>query len=97
MNNTQKDIIDAVDIINEELYEKAVNKQKFPYLLITFAPFVESVDLILNADFCSEINIYNSEDNDREFFEKTNEYETFYKYFKRNIKEVKKEISSIKI
>jgi hypothetical protein len=44
-----------------------------------------------------EIQIYHSEDNDRIFYEKSNKYETYYKFIKRKFIEIKKEINSIKL
>lgn len=44
-----------------------------------------------------EITLYNSENNDRIYYEKSDKYETFYKYIKRKFIEIKEEIYSVKL
>lgn len=110
MTIDQKEAYDAVEKINDELYKKYSKKDpenfnydslfKMPIVGITFAGVYMLITLsIPSSDVCSipEITLYNSEDNDRVFYEKSNKYETYYKFIKRKFIEVKEEIYSIKL
>lgn len=110
MTQEQTEAFDAVERINCELFKK-YNKldekdafkdwiAKMPILSVTVAGNYLFIGLsIQSSDVCvlPEITIYNSENNDRVFYEKSNKYETFYKFIKRKFIEIKEEIYSVKL
>lgn len=109
MNSEQKEAFEAVEKINEELYKKYSKKDPknfnydsldlMPILGITFAGVYMFITLSIPSknQILPEITIYHSEDNDRIFYEKSNKYETFYKFIKRKFIEIKEEIYSVKL
>lgn len=103
MNEDQKEAFDAVVRINEEIftkYSKINAEDRMPIVSITFADVYMFIGISLpSTDTCElpEFKIYNSENNDRIYFEKGNKYETYYKFIKRKFKEFKEEIYSVKI
>jgi hypothetical protein len=110
MTNEQQEVFEAVDKINEELYKKYSKKDpknfnydsldKMPIVSVTIAgPYLSIGIGIPSTDKCflPEFNIYNSENNDRIYYEKSDKYETFYKYIKRKFREIKEELNAIKI
>lgn len=109
MNSEQKEAFEAVEKINEELYKKYSKKDPknfnydsldlMPILGITFEGVYMSITLSIPSknQILPEITIYRSEDNDRIFYEKSNKYETFYKFIKRKFIEIKEEIYSVKL
>lgn len=110
MNEDQKEAFEAVEKINEELYKKYSKKDpkrfnydsldKMPIVSITFAGVYVFIGLsIPSTDKCTipEINLYSSENNDRIYYEKSNKYETYYKFIKRKFLEIKQELNIIKI
>jgi hypothetical protein len=44
-----------------------------------------------------EINLYHSENDNRIYYEKSDKYETFYTFIKRQFREVKNQLNSIKL
>jgi len=110
MNEEQKEAFEAVCKINEELYKKYSRKDpknfnydsldKMPIVSITFASNYMFINLTIpSSEICvlPEIEIYSSENNDRIYYEKSNKYETFYKFIKRKFIDVKTEIYSVKL
>ena len=110
MTQDQKDAMEAVERINGELFKKYNRLDendvytdwiaKMPILSVTIADNYLFIAMsIPSSDTCDlpEINLYNSENNDRIFYEKSNRYETFYKYIKRKFIEIKEEIYSVKL
>jgi len=106
----QKKAFDAVQKINNELYQKYSKKDpdncnydsldKMPMLSITFANNYTFITLAIpstNTLHIPELHIYNSEADDRIYYEKSDRYETYYKYIKRKFIEIKNEIYSIKL
>jgi hypothetical protein len=110
MTQEQTEAFDAVERINDELFKK-YNKldekdafkdwiAKMPILSVTVAGNYLFIGLsIPSSGVCvlPEITIYSSENNDRVFYEKSNKYETFYKFIKRKFIEIKEEIYSVKL
>jgi hypothetical protein len=110
MTQEQTEAFDAVERINDELFKK-YNKldekdafkdwiAKMPILSVTVAGNYLFIGLsIPSSAVCvlPEITIYSSENNDRVFYEKSNKYETFYKFIKRKFIEIKEEIYSVKL
>jgi hypothetical protein len=101
MNNEQKEIFDAVEKINEELYTKYAKINKVDYLptvTCSFGGNYSFISISIASEFnIPEINIYFSENDDRIYYEKSDKYETFYKYIKRKFKLLKEEIYSVKL
>lgn len=101
MNSEQKEIFDAVEKINEELYAKYAKMNKVDYLPIISCQFggnYSSIAISIASEFnIPEINIFFSENNDRIYYEKSDKYETFYKYIKRKFKLIREEIYSVKL
>lgn len=97
----QKEVFEAVEKINEELFEYFDNKlilNNQPILSITFADYITLIGLSIPLTSTSlEINIYNSEDDDRIYDEENDEYEKFYPFIKRKFNEIKEEISLINL
>lgn len=110
MTEEQKEALEAVEKINEELYKKYSKKDpknynydsldKMPVLTITFGGNYMFIDLSIpsyeNVSL-PEIHIYNSENNDRIYYEKSKKYETYYKFIKRKFIEIKNELNAIKL
>lgn len=110
MTQDQKDAMEAVERINGELFKKYNRLDendvhtdwiaKMPVLSMTIAGNYFFIGIsIPSSDVCElpEITLYNSENNDRIYYEKSDKYETFYKYIKRKFIEIKEEIYSVKL
>jgi len=108
MNEEQKSAFDAVEKINDELfikYDKLNTEDGFkdwlsimPELCITFCNGKISISLsIPSENYLPEIYLFNSEQDDRIYYKKSDKYETFYKFIKRKFIEIKKEIYEIKL
>jgi hypothetical protein len=108
MTQDQKEAFDAVKKINQELYEKykLLNEKDklgkdwlsfMPILSITFADTMIFISISLISTDLPEINLYSSINDGRIYYEKSNKYETFYKFIKRKFNLIKKEICSIKL
>lgn len=97
----QKEAFEAVEKINEELFEYFDNKLMLnnqPILSIIFADYITLIGLSIPLTSTSlEINIYNSEDDNRNYDEENDEYEKFYPFIKRKFNEIKEEISLINL
>jgi len=105
MTQDQKEAFDAVQRINQELYEKykllsKKDESSMPILSITFADSMIFISIsLVSTDSLDlpEINLYSSVNDDRIYYEKSNKYETFYKFIKRKFNLIKKEIYNIKL
>ncbi len=111
MNEEQKEAFEAVEKINDELFKKYYKKDEndnskdwlavVPIVSITFANDYMFIGLsITSSEYdCQlpEFTIYNSQNNDRIYYEKSDKYESFYKYVKRKFIEMKEEINAIKL
>lgn len=101
MTEEQKEAFEAVEKINEELFEYFDNKLMLnnqPILSITFAEYMTLIGLSIPLTSISlEIDIYNSEDDDRIYDEENDEYEKFYPFIKRKFNEFKEELSLINL
>jgi len=98
----REEIIAAVDRINEELYNKAVKKDKImetlPQLGYVFYPSVNLISLSIPGEYdAHEFNLYCSENHDRKYYEKSDKYETFYSFIKRRWRDIKKNLDKIVI
>lgn len=101
MTDKQKEALDAVNKINDELFKKYRHKSFVgPQLHITFSGDMVFIGLSgsTSGSMClPEIGIYVSHEDDRIYYEKSDKYETFYKYIKRKFNLIKEEIYAIKI
>lgn len=98
MINGWQEECDAVQRINEELYEKhqlADGGTKIA-LGITVIDFFCEIKIYFFEENI-ELLLYNSENNDRIYNDKSDEYESIYVYLKRKFKELKKLINSVKM
>ena len=69
-----------------------------PILSITFADYITLIGLSIPLTSTSlEIDIYNSEDDDRIYDEENDEYEKFYPFIKRKFNKIKEELSLINL
>ena len=105
MTKEQQEAFEAVEKINNELYKKYSKKDpknfnydsldKMPIVSITFAGVYTFIALSIPSPLEIEIpefRIYNSENNDRIYYEKGDKYETYYKFIKRKFLEIKENI-----
>lgn len=101
MTEEQKEAFEAVEKINEELFEYFDNKLMLnnqPILSITFAEYMTLIGLSIPLTSTSlDINIYNSVDDDRKYDYENDEYEKFYPFIKRKFNEIKEELSLINL
>lgn len=103
MTEEQKEAFEAVEKINEELFEYFDNKLMLnnqPILSIIFAEYMTLIGLSIPLTSTSTslyINIYNSVDDDRKYDYENDEYEKFYPFIKRKFNEIKEEISLINL
>ena len=100
MNNYDKELYEVVEKINDELYEKYSNNlENMPVVSITFLGYCTYINLIIPSVnwVMPEFLLYDSENEDRIFYEKSGKYETYYKYIKRKFLKIKKEINNIKL
>jgi hypothetical protein len=108
ITDTEKEIIEAVDKVNDDFYKrykKLDHNDRFkdwfsvmPVVSITFAGYYTLINIHTSSErFPLEIPIWCSEDDDRNFDEDKNEYEDWYKFIKRKFSDFKKEIKTIKL
>lgn len=110
MSEDQAEAFVAVEKINDELFQKYDKRNekdprkdwlsKMPVLSVTFAGGYLFISLsIPSSDTCvlPEISIYNSENNDRLFYENRNKYESYYNFIKRKFNEIKEELNAVKL
>lgn len=103
MTQEQQEVFDAVEKINQELYKKWSKKKdldNMPLLAVTFAGkyITVSMNMCYDATYkLPEIWIYNSWENDRIYYEKSDKYESIYKYIKRKWRQIKDQIEFTKL
>ena len=91
-----KNIKEQVDEIQEQLNDKSQNYDKY-FLKYTQVGYVESVSIVILEDtFNIEVDIWDSENNQLSYIEKTNEYETFEKFLLRRIDDTVKTLKNLK-
>jgi len=101
MTLEQKRAIKAVEKINNKIFKK-YDKDNIvdimPIISINICDMMFTISIFIPYDFGNyEIEIYNSEHNDRIFCEETNSYESYYDLIKRKFKDAKKDICKIKL
>ena len=95
MTEEQKEAFEAVQTINEELYEKYGDE--CPTLIISFVSRMFSIELSI-VKVSATIDIYNSEnEDDRIYYAESDEFETFSEFIKRKFNRIKEKIYSIKL
>lgn len=87
----------AVQKINNELYDKYGWENHIDLFSITICSYYFFITFNINTNHIIEIPIYNSENEDRIFYEKANKYEEWYFYIKRKFREIKEDLNNIKI
>lgn len=101
MTEDQIDAVSAVDKINDELfakYNKRNDLDNLPIVSVTLAGVYVFVSISIADEVDGqELKLYNSENNDRIYYEKSDKYETFYKLIKRKFLEVKGMLNDVKL
>ena len=94
MTTKQQEAFDAVQKINDELFLK-YNDSTPPTVSITFAN--RMIFISVSLPDLPEIHVYNSEDDDRIYYEDGDTYESFYDFIKRKFNFIKEEIYAIEL
>ncbi len=95
LNEIQKEALSAVQKLNNEMHDKFEwNNPNLPIFSITIAGFYTFISLYIAEH---EIKLFNSENNDRIYYEKSDKYESFYVYLKRKYRNYKESLDKIKI
>jgi hypothetical protein len=95
----QQEIFDVIASMNESLYAKYGDEMNndYPILSVTFADTYIFVSISIPSDVPIDLQLYNSENNDRLFDVKLNEYESFESYIKRKYNDIVQAINNIKL
>ena len=99
ITDEQKEAVEAVEKINDEIIEALNNDSIVPNTLnITLSGCDFHIDFIVytNQSYV-KLHIYNSANDDRILDEHTGEYESFYNYIKRKFNEIKTVINNINL
>jgi hypothetical protein len=101
MTKEQVEALKAVEKINYKLYSLYEKDNKLdcqPIVTILLADMYFSISITIPDEFNpQEILLYNSENNDRIYYESTDKYETFPKLIERKFNEVKSELNKINL
>jgi hypothetical protein len=97
LSEEQLKTIQAVQKLNNELYDKYGWENHIDLFSITISSYYFFISFNINTNHIVEIPIYNSENEDRIFYEKSNKYEEWYSYIKRKFREIKEGLNNIKI
>ena len=94
LTDKQKGALEAIHKINNEMYDKVGWENHNVLLSIDicswyFLVYIESTNF--------KINLYNSEQDDRIYYEKSDKYEEWYSFLKRKFREIKQELQHIKL
>jgi hypothetical protein len=104
MTQDQKDALEAVERLNDEMEEKFIDKlsANAPIFSIEFACDLTAISITL-LDYTNrclnmpDMMLYNSVNNDRIYYESTDSYETYYDLLKRKFKEIQEEFQKYKL
>ncbi len=89
-------IEEVVDNLNTRLWGMNGDENSSHVFIYTKAGFIENISLNLNFDNHSiEINLWNEDNDDRKFSEKTNQYEDLEKFIVKKYKNILKDMSKI--
>lgn len=95
LNEKQKEALEAVQKLNNEMHDKfGWDNPLLPIFSISIAGFYTFISLWIGEH---EIKLYNSEEDDRIYYEKSDKYESFYTYLKRKFRVYKSNLEDIKI
>lgn len=82
----------AVEQLNEEIYDY------FEGFGLSFPLFDLKTDgFVIIIDFMGYLQLWNSDEDEREFYEEANEYESLEQYLRREAQEIINQISGIKL
>lgn len=95
MNNENQELIQAVTDISDAFYEKYGDF--CPHVAVEIHGYAVTLVKLYWVELDLEVLLWISENDDRHFFEKFNEYEKFQPFLCRKINEVIDKISKIKL
>ena len=96
LSEEQHNCIGAVQRINNEMHDKEGWENHDTLLSVCMCGYYFFVTLNINKAN-AEITLFNSSNDDRIYYEKSDKYEEFYSYLKRKYRETKDIISEIKL
>ena len=98
LSEPQLECLQAVQKINNEMHDKEGWEDHDTLLSITICSYHFFVTLDINK-VDTKIDLYSSawEGESRIYYEKSDTYETWYKFLKRKYRDIKKELESIKL
>lgn len=96
LSEKQLGALKAVQRINNEMHDKVGWEYHDTLLSISICSYYFFITLNINKAN-AEIVIYNSEEDDRLYYEKSDKYEEWYSYIKRKFRDIKSEINNIKL
>jgi hypothetical protein len=98
LSEKQLNALKAVQKINNEIYDKVGWENHGDLLSITISSYYFFISLNINHnDFNLECPLYNSENDDRIYYEKSDKYEEWYSFLKRKFRLIKDQLNIIKI
>lgn len=95
MRKENQELIEALGVICDELYEKYGDS--CPHLSVNFHSWVYTEVKFYWSELNLEFVVWNSENDDRYFYENLKEYEKFESVFRRKINESIEKIGKIKL
>lgn len=91
-----KTALETIEELNDSLYKQFGDNNCHSFSFTT-SGFVESFSLYVNLSYSNcELHLWNSENSNRKWNEKTNEYEEYKKTFVRELDNLIKELQIIK-
>jgi hypothetical protein len=96
LSEKQLQCLKAVQKINNEMYNKEGWRSHDTLLNITICSWYFAVSININKAN-TEIQLFNSEQDDRIYYELSDKYEEFYSYLKRKYREAKEIVNDIKL
>jgi hypothetical protein len=98
LSENQLGALKAVQKINNEMYDKVGWQNHCDLLSITIASYYFFISININHnDFKLECPLYDSENDDRIYYKKSDKYEEWYSYLKRKFRLIKERLNLIKI
>ena len=96
LTEKQLQCLEAVQRINNEMHDKEGWEGHDTLLSITICSWHFFVVINVNKAN-AEIQLYNSEQDDRIYYEASDKYEEFYSHLKRKYREAKETLNNIKL
>jgi len=98
LSEEQEKCLKAIQKINNEQHDKVGWEDHGDLLSMTICSYHFVITLNINHNlFDAEVNLYNSGNDDRIYYEKSDKYEEWYSFIKRKFREVKSELNNIKL